>query len=100
MVDRNLGYKLIDVMMSSAKVVTMIDFNNMRVEIEQMIISLNSINMKSKAQLIYILPDLLNFLSLFLNGELVKVNDIAFFSRYAYINTKQIRTILKKYEVF
>lgn len=99
MIDRNLGYKIIEALTSSIKLVTIVDFHNLKLEIEQIIVSLNSINLKSKAQVIFILPDLLSLLGVFLNGDTGKINDIGFFSRFAYLNTKQIRSILKKYEV-
>jgi hypothetical protein len=99
MIDRNLGYKIIEALTNTVKLVTIVDFHNLKLEIEQIIVSLNSINLKSKAQVIYILPDLLSLLSVFLNGDSTKITDAGFFTRFAYINTKQIRSILKKYEV-
>lgn len=99
MIDRNLGYKIIEALTSSVKLVSIIDFHNLKLEVEQIIVSLNSINLKSKAQVIYILPDLLTLLSVFLNGDTNKITDVGFFSRFSYISTKQIRIILKKYEV-
>jgi hypothetical protein len=99
-VDRNLGMKLLDALVANVKVITIIDWNNIRVEVEAVIIALNRLNLPSAGQVLYVLPDLLDLSILFLGREIERVVDPnAFKSMFKQISFAQLRAIFKKYEV-
>lgn len=92
--------KLLDALVSGVKVVTIIDWNNIRVEVEAVIIALNRLNPPSAGQVLYVLPDLLDLAILFMGREIERVADPATFkTMFKQISFVQLRAIFKKYEV-
>lgn len=100
-IDRNLGIKFLEFLSSTAKVITMIDFYNIRVEFEALVVALNRVNMQNSSQIIFILPEILDFSCIFILKDIEKAVDVNFFKqKFKQIGSQQIKAILKKFEVF
>ena len=79
----------------------MIDFNNIRVELEEVVVALNRLNISNASQIIFILPEILDFSCMFISREIENAGDANYFKmRFKQIGLNQIKAILKKYEVW
>lgn len=99
-VDRNLGMKLIDSLVNQVKVVTVIDWNNLRVELEALVVALNRLNPPTAGKVLYILPELLDLSCFFLNKDIERVNDLtALKSRFMQLSLSNLKAVFRKFEV-
>lgn len=69
LVDRNVGYKILNHLATVAKVLTVVDFTNLRIELEELIIRLNSISCKTRTPIMFVLNELNILVNLFTNNE-------------------------------
>lgn len=99
-VDRNLGMKLIDALANQVKVVTVVDWNNLRVELEALVVALNRLNPPAAGQVLYILPELLDLSCFFLNRDIEKTADLAALKgRFRQLSLANLKAVFRKFEV-